>query len=346
MNNLDRFNTNFKQIVQRKKIQRSIASSCPTSSRSLSSVKNLKSCADFQAWQWFEDHKPHLALAFLCHQPKLCPLCAKIHSVIRAYNVQELVSKVCSRNGYLYNFTLTIKDRDNLSSALSDLDVIRNRLSYSIRNIQFGKYLNYTELSKIKGYFLKLEIKRGSGSGLWHPHYHGMLYSEQMIDYEKFRKELNSLDGQNHSNNITLMNRCNDEKFMLGVLESVKYMCKFSTDKQFMDDIWHIYYSTFRKRMFFKYGVFRDLYEDKEIDISPDKQVLFYHLVRFLDGDNIPDSKIMSVEQFESEYLVPASNRCNLSGVQLASIRSEKRFHLNLEAPEIKKDEQLYLFTA
>jgi len=135
-----------------------------------------------------------------------------------------------------------------------------------------------------------------------------------MIDYEKFRKELNSLDGQNHSNNIVLMRRDDEEKFMLGILESVKYMCKFSASKQFMKDIWEIYYATFRKRMFYKYGSFRNLQEEKEFDLSPDKKILFYHIVRFLDGDDIPESKVMSVEDFSMKYPEQVKD-CDLAAV-------------------------------
>lgn len=308
MNNLDRFNQNIKRIVERKKIQRSVSSSSPETlfTKSRKSLKSVGSsvlhCADFQAWAWYADHKPHLARTFLCRRPKLCPLCAKLKSVERAYNVSDLVKTTCASSGYLYNFTLTVKDDISLPVSLDRLDNFRGLMKNHIENIKHGKYLSYTELSKILGYFLKLEIKRGSGSGSWHPHYHGMIYTLQKIDYEKFRNELNSLDGENHSNKITLMKRDDEEKFMLGILESVKYMCKFSANENFMSDLWEIYQVTYRKRMFYKYGIFRDLDEEKEVDLTPDRQVLFYHLVRFLDGDDIPESKVMSVNEFERKY--------------------------------------------
>lgn len=328
MKNIQLCKNTVKRVILRKKIQRMIVDSCPWPAQFVSARVSLDRCADVQVWQYFLDESnPHLHRAWLCGQPKLCPLCAKILSVRRFYNVQEWLSSRCPESGSLYNVTLTVRDGESLNETRERLHFLRLKIVEIRKLYKIGKYQNYSELMKFSGYFLKEEIKRGKDSGLYHPHFHGLFYSSQRVDYEAFRQEINSLDGDNHSNKITLMRR-DDVK---GILEAVKYVHKFSSDPAFICDIWDIFKSTYHQRIFFKYGSFIGLDEEKEVLISPEKKVAFYQLLAFLGKDEIPTSEIMSVSDYAVKCPdVPAS--------LLEERERKKQFRKTIPSPYSKKD--------
>lgn len=284
----------------RKSVQTQIASLAPSSlSDNIDSSKvRLLNCGDFQAWKVSFNGSKKIVKANLCNQPKICPLCAHLLSLQRCVNVLQWLNEKCT-NGFIYNLVLTVKDKEDLSDARYDLSHLKNLIRDRRKNVTAKRFYGDSELSKFQGYFLKEEIKRGSNSGLWHPHFHGIGHSSERIDYDSFRLELNSLDNENHSNFIKLM--ASDD--IKAILEAVKYSLKFTKNEIDISNIWQAFNATYKQKLFHRYGSFRglkDTEEFEEIDISDSNKPFWLAVLKYSDG--FFSSQALSESQYINTY--------------------------------------------
>lgn len=299
MNTLSRISSTVKGANQKKLVQREILSACPSPSGRGELLSRLSSCGNFQVWRHFEDGGRSLRLGSFCNIPRLCPLCARIHSVRRFFAVKDWLDIKCP-GGDLILVTVTLRNGDNLSLQRHYLSEFRRKLVDVRKNHYRGRYKEYTEIPKFEGFFLKEEIKRGKNSGLWHPHFHGLWWSPVRVEWGKFRSEINSLmtDGiYEHSIDFAVVER-SGSNYVRGILESVKYLHKFDASPEFVKDIWTVYKETYGKRMFFRYGSFVGLEVDREMEINSERKIEFYQLLKLLDSGEFSSEILTGYDYF------------------------------------------------
>lgn len=132
-------------------------------------AEELRHCG---SWMMFHDYyllgKVRLAMTRSCRQHLLCPLCA-IRRGSRALSVYlkrvELVLKE-NPSVELHMVTFTVKNGPDLAERIKHL-VDSVKASNKRRHLGRG-----SEFEKCLGSFWSYEVKRGGGSGLWHPHVH------------------------------------------------------------------------------------------------------------------------------------------------------------------------------
>lgn len=141
-----------------------------------------------------------------CGQIAVCPVCAGRSSAMRQKKLNPALEKLAELVGKpgkikkrsiwpidefeavnglkCYMVTATMRPRETLKAGLDDLrDAWRK---FQRMGQTRGKKKSYGEWSKVYGAIAKTEIKRGSGSGLWHAHIHALVFCNEPLDYRTF----------------------------------------------------------------------------------------------------------------------------------------------------------------
>lgn len=141
-------------------------------------AENLRTCGSFlQFHDYYELGELRLIGAKFCQQDKLCPFCAcrRAGKFLRKY--VEKLQALTREDAFLIPWfvTVTVKNGVELVERVDHL--LTNWRAMIQRRRNFNKFIRgakYTELVKAEGAVFSVEVKRGSGSGLWHPHLHGV----------------------------------------------------------------------------------------------------------------------------------------------------------------------------
>lgn len=139
-----------------------------------------------------------------CKQHAVCPVCAdRSQNRRRArYNepIKEQASLVKDGKRYAYILTFTIKDGESLAERLSNLK--QSKLNWRKMGQKRKNGFSGGEARKIKAGLSTIEIKRGSGSNLWHVHAHELIFTDQQLDYgiynQNHKSELEKIHGKNN----------------------------------------------------------------------------------------------------------------------------------------------------
>ena len=136
-----------------------------------------------------------------------------------------------------------------------------------------------TAFESIKAAVWSYEVKRGSGSGLWHPHLHMVAMSHEQPDQQALRDEWQELTGDSWSCDVRPIEV---EDAASGFLEVFKYALKFS-DMTPADTV-HAFRTLKGKRLVGSAGLFRgidipDSLVDTPLDDLPYVD-LFYRYMR------------------------------------------------------------------
>jgi len=126
----------------------------------------------------------YLYKGVFCDRPTLCQWCAVRRGsvLLRRYLPRILATLKQSPAAEMYLVTATLKNGANLNETIGKLwdgwsAWARDRKKKSC------------ELRKCLGGVMSTEVKRGKGSGLWHPHMHGVLIVDGTLDYRKCQAE-------------------------------------------------------------------------------------------------------------------------------------------------------------
>lgn len=169
-----------------------------------------------------------------CQMPKLCPCC----SIRRSGKMLRIASGKLTKlliedpQRHVYHVVLTVKDGPDLLERLAHLRNGLQRLRQRRKDFFRGKGRN-TVWSVPDGWICNMEIVRGSGSGIWHPHYHMIWVTrgEIVVDeiWDKLAAEWFEVTGD--SNQVFVGE--------FGFSEGKKWreMVKGPDDWQFMQDI-------------------------------------------------------------------------------------------------------------
>lgn len=242
-------------------------------------VQRVKTCGDYLVFRhYFTVDQVKLHGASLCNKHLLCPLCAirRGSKALKSYLDRWEVIRAEKTSLRPFLVTLTVKDGDDLEERFQHLHKGQRELW---KRKQRGRG---SSLDGVVGAVWSYEIKRGKGSGLWHPHLHMIALAESQPDQEQLAQEWHNITGDSF---IVDVRPISQEDPAEGFMEVFKYAVKFSDQPP--ADTLQAWLTLKGKRLLASSGVFRgvempeDLMDDETALQDLPFVTLFY---RFLQG--------------------------------------------------------------
>lgn len=236
----------------------------------------LSSCGDYLAFRHYPSiDKVKLHGAQLCMIHLLCPLCAIRRGSKALKSYLDRWGSIQSEKPLLRPFlvTLTVKDGDDLAERFEHLHKSQRELW---KRKQRGRG---SVLAGVQGAVWSYEVKRGKGSGLWHPHLHMIALAESAPDQHSLSAEWRSITGDSH---IVDVRPIIDP--VSGFMEVFKYAVKFSDQPP--EDTLHAWLTLKGKRLLGSAGCFRGvpepshLLDDFEALVGLPYATLFFQFIR------------------------------------------------------------------
>jgi len=212
-------------------------------------VKRVKSCGDYLVFRhYFTVDRVRLHGASLCMKHLLCPLCAirRGAKYLKAYLVKFQAIQEQNPNLKAYLVTLTVKDGSDLGERFKHLYKAQRELwMQKIRG-------RGSVLDGVAGAVWSYEVKRGKGSGMWHPHLHMIALAETQPDQEQLAAEWHNITGDSFVVDVRPISQDDPAS---GFVEVFKYAVKFS--EQEPADTVHAWVTLASKRLIGSAGLFR-----------------------------------------------------------------------------------------
>jgi len=243
-------------------------------------AERVAACGDYLVFRhYFTVDRVKLHGASLCMKHLLCPLCAirRGAKALKAYLDRWEVIR--AQNGALRPFlvTLTVKDGDDLGERFAHLHRGQREL-WKRKQRGRGSVLN-----GVVGAVWSYEVKRGSGSGKWHPHLHMIALAENQPDAGDLAVEWKNITGDSH---VVDVRPISQEDPASGFIEVFKYAVKFS-DQEPADTL-AAYLALRGKRLIASAGCFRGVVvpDDLSMDDAQELEGLPYATLfyRYLAG--------------------------------------------------------------
>jgi len=238
----------------------------------------VQSCGDYLVFRhYYTVDQVRLHGASLCRKHLLCPLCAirRGAKALAAYLERWELIRAKSPQLRPFLVTLTVKDGPDLDERFRHLHASQRELW---KRKQRGRG---SCLDGVAGAVWSYEVKRGSGSGQWHPHLHMIALAECSPDASSLAEEWKSITGDSH---IVDVRPISQEDPASGFVEVFKYAVKFS-DQPPADTV-HAWRTLAGKRLLASSGAFRgvelpqDLLDDVEGLGGLPFVTLFYRFLR------------------------------------------------------------------
>ena len=207
------------------------------------------SCGDYLIFRhYFTIDKVKLHGASLCMKHLLCPLCAirRGAKALAAYLQRWDVIKEGNPLLRPYLVTLTVKDGPDLGERCHHL---RESLRRLFKRKSHG---DGSVLDGVVGAVWSYEVKRGAGSGSWHPHVHMIALAENMPDQAALSLEWKEITGDSF---IVDVRPVDQDDPVSGFIEVFKYAVKFS--EQPPEDTLQAWLTLRGKRLLGSSGCFR-----------------------------------------------------------------------------------------
>lgn len=239
----------------------------------------LSGCGNYLLFRdYFTVGKIRLHAAQFCKKHLLCPLCAirRGAKMVKAYSDRLEVIKAVKPRLRASLVTLTVKDGPDLRERFNHLF----RAVQKLHKTRSGKGQT-SEAIKADGAVWSYEFKRGSGSGLWHPHVHAVWLHEEDIDARQLSAEWHAITGDSFIVDVTPFH--DQEDVISGFLEVFKYAVKFS-DLPLADN-WHGWEVLQGKRLIASFGAFRGVVVPEELTDEPLEGLPFIeHFYQYITG--------------------------------------------------------------
>lgn len=253
-------------------------------------TKRVQSCGEYLVFRhYFTVDQVKLHGAQLCAVHLLCPLCAIRRGAkhLKGYLDRFELIRVERPELKPYLVTLTVKDGPDLAERFKHLHDAQRELW---KRKQRGRG---SVLDGVAGAVWSYEVKRGSGSGQWHPHLHMIALAESMPDQEELSREWHSITGDSFVVDVRPIDPLEP---VTGFVEVFKYAVKFSDQPE--ADTLHAYLTLKGKRLLASSGCFRGVPEPEGLlDDTAALEGLPYVTLfyRFLRGayslDSVPQSR-------------------------------------------------------
>lgn len=241
--------------------------------------ERVSQCGDYLVFRhYYTVDKVRLHGASLCMKHLLCPLCAirRGAKAMKAYLDRWEVIRAEKTRLRPFLVTLTVKDGPDLRERFLHLYAAQREL-WKRKQRRRG-----SSLDGVEGAVWSYEVKRGSGSGQWHPHLHMIALAEQAPDSRELADEWKWITKDSHVVDVRPIEQADP---VSGFIEVFKYAVKFSDQPP--ADTLHAFMTLSAKRLIGSAGCFRGvvvpedlLDEDQELADLP-YATLFY---RFLAG--------------------------------------------------------------
>jgi hypothetical protein len=172
---------------------------------------------------YLEPNEVRLHAARFCQLHLLCPLCAIRRGAKALERYLERYEVIRQDQTALRPFlvTLTVKDGPDLRERFLHLKGALQRLNRRGARKDRGRSENW---GRVKGAVWSYEVKRGRGSGLWHPHVHIVALAELPPEPGQLASEWHDLTGDSFIVDV----RPIAQDVVSGFLEVFKYAVKFS----------------------------------------------------------------------------------------------------------------------
>ena len=209
----------------------------------------LKSCGDYLVFRhFFTVDQVKLHAASLCDLHLLCPLCAirRGAKALKAYLDRWEVIRAEKTALRPFLVTLTVKDGPDLLERFQHLHKAQRELW---KRKQRGRG---SALDGVEGAVWSYEVKRGSGSGQWHPHLHMIALAENQPDQDELSSEWHNITGDSF---VVDVRPISPDDPVSGFIEVFKYAVKFS--EQEPADTVAAYLALRGKRLLASSGCFR-----------------------------------------------------------------------------------------
>ena len=239
-------------------------------------------CGDYLVFRhYFTINRVRLHGASLCRKHLLCPLCAirRGAKALKAYLDRWEVVQAQKPHLRPFLVTLTVKDGPDLLERFKHLHNSQRELW---KQKQRGRG---SVLDGVEGAVWSYEVKRGSGSDLWHPHLHMIALAETAPDQARLSADWLAITGDSF---IVDVRPISQEDPASGFVEVFKYAVKFS-DQPPCDTV-HAWLTLSGKRLLASSGCFRgvevpeDLMDDSEGLQDLPFVTLFYRYLRAAGG--------------------------------------------------------------
>lgn len=224
--------------------------------------QRVMACGDYLLFRhFFTVDKVKLHAAQFCKAHLLCPLCAirRGAKALAAYLERWEAIRLQRPTLRPFLVTLTVKDGPDLAERFAHLHKAQ-------RELWKRKHRIYeSSLDGVEGAVWSYEIKRGQGSGLWHPHLHMIALAEVEPDAEMLSREWHEITGDSF---IVDVRPISQDDPVSGFIEVFKYAVKFS-DQEPADTV-HAWTQLKGKRLLASSGCFRgvDIPEELTDDAS------------------------------------------------------------------------------
>ena len=201
-----------------------------------------------------------------CKQRLLCPICARDAAQRYRRRYCERVVKVCEETGAVPALlTLTVQDGPDLRERLEVLQgAVRTMVGQARRARAGGR--NQTELSACLGGVGSVEVKRGQGSGLWHPHWHGVVLLSRWIDRDALVAEWRQRSGGSYI--VDIRRFAKRRSVFRSVCEVLKYAAKFGELGGSQVEAWRVCRG---RRLLGSWGCLRGVTVDQDQDQGGDQ---------------------------------------------------------------------------
>ena len=221
----------------------------------------VKGCGDYLLFRhFFTIDTVRLHAASFCMKHLLCPLCAIRRGAKSLGAYLDRFEAIKRTSGHLMPFlvTLTVKDGEDLRERFKHLHDSQRELW---KRKQRGRG---SVLDVVHGAVWSYEIKRGNGSGLWHPHLHMIALAEVAPDSRRLSSEWHQITGDSY---IVDVRPISQDDPASGFVEVFKYAVKFS-DQPPADTV-HAWEILIRKRLLGSAGCFRGVVIPDDLTDDP-----------------------------------------------------------------------------
>lgn len=224
-------------------------------------ANRLSGCGNYLLFRhFFTIDTVKLHAASFCMKHLLCPLCAIRRGAKALGAYLDRFEAIKRSNARLRPFlvTLTVKDGPDLRERFK-------HLHKSQRELWMRKHRGRgSVLDGVEGAVWSYEVKRGQGSGLWHPHLHMIALSEVMPDADRLSRDWHEITGDSY---IVDVRPISQDDPASGFVEVFKYAVKFS-DQEPADTV-HAWETLAGKRLLGSAGCFRGVEIPEDLTDDP-----------------------------------------------------------------------------
>lgn len=221
----------------------------------------VKHCGNYLVFSHYHTiDQVKLTGAQFCKKHLLCPLCAirRGAKAMQAYLPKYEALRLPDEALRPFLVTLTVKDGANLEERFKHLQSSQHEL-WKRKQRRRGSVLDGVQAA-----VWSYEVKRGRGSGLWHPHLHMVAMAREQPDQSCLAVEWLSITGDSH---VVDVRPIAVDHPASGFAEVFKYALKFSDMD--LPDTYRCYQVLRGKRLVGSAGLFRGIEIPEQLTDEP-----------------------------------------------------------------------------